>query len=515
MTDTRSGSEAASAPVFGPVTVSAGDPRYPSVVEGYNHRFTGSPDYVRFVGSTAQVVEAVTEAVAAGKRLAVRSGGHCFEDFTSSSAVKALIDLSPMNAVYFDERMGAFAVEGGATLLQVYRALFHGWGVTIPAGTCFEVGVGGHIPGGGYGHLSRRDGLVVDHLHAVEVVVVDESGQARAVVATRAEDDPNRDLWWAHTGGGGGNFGVVTRFWLRTPGAEGTDPAGLLPKAPSMMRRKTVMWSWDGMTEADFKALIRNYCVWFERNDDAESPYANLWSNFIAVHKSAPMFGMTAVLDEAVPDAAALLQGQLDAITEGVTVEPAMHVEDVIPWMSSWLPSYSWPNDPNGRYKHKAGYLRRRYSERQLDAIYRHLSSDGYVNPQACLVLTAYGAKANTVGKDDTAIAQRDAILKASYSAGMWQAEAEDDKHIAWVREYYRDVYADTGGVPVPNEVNDGSYISYPDTDLADPVWNTSGVPWPTLYYKHHYPKLQEIKGRYDPLDVFRHALSIERPEAG
>ena len=45
--------------------------------------------------------------------------------------------------------------------------------------------------------------------------------RARSVVATRESSDPNRDLWWAHTGGGGGNFGVVTRYWFRSPGAAG------------------------------------------------------------------------------------------------------------------------------------------------------------------------------------------------------------------------------------------------------------------------------------------------------
>ncbi|WP_390623977.1 BBE domain-containing protein [Fodinicola feengrottensis] len=52
--------------------------------------------------------------------------------------------------------------------------------------------------------------------------------------------------------------------------------------------------------------------------------------------------------------------------------------------------------------------------------------------------------------------------------------------------------------------------VNYPDVDLADPVWNTSGVPWSTLYYKENYPRLQRIKSRWDPRNVFRHALSIE-----
>jgi aclacinomycin oxidase len=184
------------------------DPRYDDLVRrGFNKRFTPQPDFVRLVGSTADVVSAVQEAVERDLRLAVRSGGHCLEGFLGDPSIRVLLDTSPMSEVYFDDEMNAFAVEAGATLGDVYKKLYLGWGVTIPAGESPAVGVGGHIAGGAFGFICRRHGLAVDHLHAVEVVVVDKSGTARSVVATRDPNGPNRDLWWAHTGGGAGNFG--------------------------------------------------------------------------------------------------------------------------------------------------------------------------------------------------------------------------------------------------------------------------------------------------------------------
>ncbi|MEY9848856.1 FAD/FMN-containing dehydrogenase [Streptacidiphilus sp. BW17] len=57
-----------------------------------------------------------------------------------------------------------------------------------------------------------------------------------------------------------------------------------------------------------------------------------------------------------------------------------------------------------------------------------------------------------------------------------------------------------------------GTYINYPDVDLADPAFNTSGMPWSPLYYGENYPRLQRVKARWDPRNVFRHALSIEPP---
>jgi aclacinomycin oxidase len=75
----------------------------------------------------------------------------------------------------------------------------------------------------------------------------------------------------------------------------------------------------------------------------------------------------------------------------------------------------------------------------------------------------------------------------------------DEARNLAWVRAFYRDLFADTGGVPVPGGVCDGAMINHPDVDLADPEWNASGVPWHTLHYKDNYPRLQQIKARRDP----------------
>ncbi|GAA1658213.1 FAD-binding oxidoreductase [Fodinicola feengrottensis] len=305
---------------FGPMSVRPTDPRYESLLRGNNFRFVGRPDEIRVVGSTDQVVRAVSDAVRSGRRVAVRSGGHCFENFTADPAVRMLLDLAPMDAVGFDADRGAFAVQPGATLGHVYKTLFKGWGVTIPAGGCPDVGAGGHFAGGGYGPLSRRYGSVVDHLDAVEVVVVDRNGTARAVVASREPDDPNHDLWWAHTGGGGGNFGVVTRYWLRTPGT-----SQLLPPAPSQELACLVIWPWEQMTESDFGKLMRNFGTWHERNSAPGSPYAGLYAILMPTHRSAGSFQLFIQIDAGIPNANALVSAFVKEVTAGVTVKPILN----------------------------------------------------------------------------------------------------------------------------------------------------------------------------------------------
>ncbi len=127
--------------------------------------------------------------------------------------------------------------------------------------------------------------------------------------------------------------------------------------------------------------------------------------------------------------------------------------------------------------------------------------------------LVSYGGQVNAVAPEATAVAQRDSVLKAIYLTGWDGPHEEPGPRLAWIRDFYRAVYADSGGVPVPGTVSDGSFINYPDTDLADPALNTSGTPWQTLYYKGHYARLQDIKARWDPRNEFHHALSI-RPRA-
>src|SRR3954463_8698186 len=144
--------------------VTPDDPRYPTLVRGFNLRWVGSPSYVELCGDTDQVVRAVQQAVDAGLRITVRSGGHCYEDFVSGNDGGVILDLSPLNAVWCDAERDRYGVEAGATLWNVYGRLYKEPGVTLPGGSCYSVGAGGHVTGGGYGLLSRRHGLTVDYL---------------------------------------------------------------------------------------------------------------------------------------------------------------------------------------------------------------------------------------------------------------------------------------------------------------------------------------------------------------
>jgi aclacinomycin oxidase len=491
----------------GAISVRPGDTRYRELVtRGYNRRFTARPESVHLVHTTGQVVRIVTDAVRAGKRIAVRSGGHCFENLVDDAAVRVLVDLSEMNAVYFDPVHRAFAVSAGATLASMYRTLCEGWGVTVPGGECPEIGVGGHIVGGGFGPLSRRDGLIVDHLYAVEVVVVDRSGQARAEVATRDPADPNHDLWWAHTGGGGGNFGIVTRYWFRSTGAHGNDPSTLLPPAPKTLAMVNVAWPWRELTEQAFTRLVRNHGQWHAENSADGSPYASLWSQLTLTHRSLDEVSLIAQLDGALPDADQLMNAYITALTAGVGVTPAIQ-RSTPPWLTATLDN-ALDTGPLKRTRSKDAFLRTAWSDAQAVTAHRYLN-DSRMTGLGAIFLYSYGGRINAVPPEATAVPQRDSILRAWLTA-FWASSAQDPGLADWIRDCYRDLYADAGGVPAPGARYDGVGINFPDTDLISPQWNCSGIPWQTLYYRDNYPRLRQVKARWDPRNVFHHALAVE-----
>ena len=133
--------------------------------------------------------------------LAVKCGGHA--GFRSSCEGGMLLDLSRLRGVRVDpERRIAYA--GGGCLLGDVDHETLAYGLVAPSGVVSHTGAGGLTLGAGFGRLTRRLGLSIDNVRAVDIVSAD--GQLRH--ASAAE---NPDLYWA-VRGGGGNFGVVTSF---------------------------------------------------------------------------------------------------------------------------------------------------------------------------------------------------------------------------------------------------------------------------------------------------------------
>lgn len=165
------------------------------------HSGTGEPDVIVRAGSVADVAAAVRWAASEAVPIVVRSGGHSAWGTVPGGLT---IDLAALDGVEVDGTL--VRVGGGATWGHVATVLAeHGLGIS--SGDTASVGVGGLTLGGGIGWMVRAWGLAADQLAGVQLVTA--SGDTIEVT-----DETHPELMWALRGGGG-NFGVVTRFDFR------------------------------------------------------------------------------------------------------------------------------------------------------------------------------------------------------------------------------------------------------------------------------------------------------------
>ena len=188
---------------------------------GWLDAWTSAPSaYAVAAASTDDVAAAVDFARAHDLRLVVKGGGHSYHG-TSNAPDSLLIWTRAMHEVVLHDAFTpdgcagtvapqpAVSVGAGAIWMQVYDAVMTRAGRYVQGGGCMTVGVAGLVQSGGFGSFSKGFGLAAAGLLEAEVVTAD--GQVRI-----ANAGTNPDLFWALKGGGGGNFGVVTRLTLRT-----------------------------------------------------------------------------------------------------------------------------------------------------------------------------------------------------------------------------------------------------------------------------------------------------------
>ncbi len=163
------------------------------------------PSLIARVKDTDDIARVVSLARETGLPLAVRGGGHGLAGFSVAEG-GIVLDLSEMKNLQIDERGKTAWAETGLTAGEVTVAADQR-GLAVGFGDTSSVGIGGLTLGGGMGYLVRKHGLTIDNLLAAEVVTAD--GQ---LLHTDPRTHP--DLFWAIRGGGG-NFGVATRFQFR------------------------------------------------------------------------------------------------------------------------------------------------------------------------------------------------------------------------------------------------------------------------------------------------------------
>jgi FAD/FMN-containing dehydrogenase len=167
----------------------------------------------------------------------------------------------------------------------------------------------------------------------------------------------------------------------------------------------------------------------------------------------------------------------------------------------------------SSRAKYKSAYMKRGFTPAEAQCMYKHMTRTipGADLRSSMVEIDSYGGAINRKSLvDETAAAQRSSVIKLQYQT-YWREERDDEAHLTWIRDFYGDMYSSSDvdskyrTTPYPGDRYDGCYINYPDKDmLAHPFW-------PQLYYGDQglYPFLQTVKRRYDPNNIFHHAMSI------
>lgn len=506
------------------IPICESDNRFPSFQQGFNRRWSAPKLEAVYLCFSAQgTQEALDDAIGEyGGNVKIKGGGHCYENFVYSDRTRAIIDVTPMKGAGLDDDRGYF-LEAGGTNWSAFEALFRDYGKVLPAGSCYSVGLGGHICGGGYGLLSRLHGLTVDWLTGVEIVVKDNGNARTLYVSKDSITQDEYDLYWAQCGGGGGNFGIITKYYFAD-----------LPPAPKSAVISTIAFGWDCLNSPEILGSLFN-CF----TDLALEESGQLFGLFKLQHETTGEIQL--VLQIALPDGMPLVKAAAEELVAPIhekfkEIRQYRRVTRPVIGHTGWFTvgaDQTYPanlysfyeavqtlngSGPNQRGKYKSAYMRKPFPPNQVEAIFNGLK---YIPPnlkpedmmQSLLQVDTYGGAINKIDPKATPIAQRSSILKLQYQT-YWQNPENDDFHLEWIRKMYSEVYADMDGVPDPEKDDednvDGCYYNYPDIDLNDNL-DLDGVL--KLYFLDNYEKnprnLVKVKRRWDPNNYFNSLQSI------
>jgi FAD/FMN-containing dehydrogenase len=443
------------------------DPGYETVRVLFNRRIQNRPAVLCRCASTDDVVEAVRFAREAELPVAVRGGGHHACGF--SLADRGLVlDLSAIKGVSFDQATATAAVGPGCGWRDVDRRTYvdvtasgeRGLpsGYAAPGGDCPTVSNAGYSLSGGYGLLSRRFGLACDHI--LEAELVDAEGRV-----LRVSEREHPDLFWALRGAGAAGFGVVTRLWYR------------LDTVPKSVVGGVMAWPLD-YAQAVFRAYRDAYV---DRDEDRLSLYLVLTTDpYPHGEKVVVVYGLY-VGDPSEAEAhLSPIRLAAEPLFDGFGQTSYFDLQQVlaedIPYglQSKWRGGYF----ADGRFDDEA-------FECLIDGFRRKPSAYS----MARFDLLGGGAIAR-VPANATAFVHRGSVFYISLIS-LWEHDDEAEANLAWVDDLTASLRPYLSG-----EV----YQNYADEDLEN---------WPAAYYGANYPRLQEIKRRYDPTDFFRHPQSI------
>ncbi len=429
-----------------------GDSGFDAARSIWNSMILREPALIVRCKTTHDVINAVNFAQDQNLVVSVKGGGH---NIAGNAVCNGglMIDLSEMQAVEVDPEKKTVRVEGGCLLGMVDEATQQ-HGLAVPAGVVSTTGVAGLTLGGGFGWISRKYGLSIDNLLEAEVVTAD----GNCITASKKE---NPNLFWGLRGGGG-NFGIVTRFTFRL------QPVGQV---------------YSGLIVHPFSAARE--LLQFHRDFIAQAPdELTLW---VIIRHAPPL----PFLPEAV-------HGQLVVVVAFCYVgDEAAGAQVMAPYrawgsplgehvgmnpFADWQKSFDGLSTSGARNYWKSHYLHE-ISDAFIDTVIPYAAD--FPSPDCEVLIPQLGGAISRVPEDETAFTNRQAPTLINLHT-RWEKAADDEKNIRWAREFFEALKPfSTGGVYV-------NFIGEEDETRVHDAY--SAATW---------KKLVSLKVKYDPQNFF------------
>lgn len=415
-------------------------PQYDSVRKIWNGMHDKRPALIARCVDARDVSEAVTFARERELLVAVRGGGHSWPGKSVCDG-GLMIDLSPMNRTRVDAGAGRAHTPGGA-LLNGLDTAAREHGMITTAGVVSHTGVGGFTLGGGVGRLNRKYGLAIDNLRSAEIVTAD--GRIRRI---SEEEEP--DLFWAIRGGGG-NFGIVTEFEYQLHPFEKEVLSG------------NVVWP---MEQA--RDVLDFYGEWYDGLSD---------ELYVAPAMMTTPEGQGVVVMEVVyaGDPAAGEKELAPLLRVGTPIQNGVTLQDymVMQTQEDALAHH-------GIRSYAKSGMAREITPAFVDAMIEAYRPD----PRVALFSHTLGGVVGRVDELATAFPHRQAETMLVF-VGLWNDPADDEMAIRTTRGWYADLEPFTGG-----------YYQNIEVEIDDSAPGNYGPA---------YRRLQEVKARHDPMNLFR-----------
>jgi FAD/FMN-containing dehydrogenase len=430
-----------------------GDAAYDTARISFNGILDRRPLAIVSCASTDDVVAAVRGARQAGLPISIRGGGHSVAGHSMPDGA-LVVSLDRMRGVDVDPEARLAHAGGGALWDDVDAAAF-AHGLAVPGGTFGDTGIGGLTLGGGLGWLMPIAGLTCDNLVEAEVVTAD----GRVVIAG-ANDDA--ELLWALRGGGG-NFGVVTRFTFR-----------LTPVGP--MWGGTIRYPGSSAREV------------FARINEVFAAYPTLGMPTIGIHRD-PEVGPTISLLLGIVDGS-----DPEEVLGSLRRDLPITSDDVGPRTYLELQAQAGILPFGLRHYWKGHFLR----ELDADTFERLVESVGADDSlgMAFVLLEGIIGAGRIEPEGGAAFGQRAATWNASALA-IWESPEDDEVAIGWARR--------VNDIVAPASLTGAGYVNYSPVD-------ESRERVIAAYGPERYERLVAVKRRLDPENVFRFNHNI-RPD--